>query len=210
MASGSFIVFEGPDGSGTTRQSGFFAERLRKTGKTVVLTAEPTESTIGQEIRTILHSDQMPSAEAIQLLFCADRADHVANIIKPALESGKTVVTDRYALSTIIYGAAQGVDKTWLEEVNAKFPKPDLTFITLPPFDVCLQRLNRRPSKDQFELESFQRRIYDHYKSVEDNRTVFIDTSRSKRESADAIWEHYQEVESGTMNPAGRQAGVES
>ncbi len=196
---GTFIVFEGPDGSGTTRQSAFFAERLRKSGKTVVLTAEPTESTIGQEIRSMLHSDQMPSAEAIQLLFCADRADHVANLIKPALEAGKTVVTDRYALSTIIYGAAQGVNQEWLEQVNANFPRPDLTFVTLPPFAVCQERLNRRSSKDQFELESFQRRIYDHYKSIEDNRTIFVDTSRSKRETADVIWEYYREVESGKL-----------
>lgn len=66
---GRFIVFDGPDGSGTTRQSAIFADRLRKEGKAVVLTAEPTESAIGQEIRGMLNRDTMPSPGAIQLLF---------------------------------------------------------------------------------------------------------------------------------------------
>ena len=99
---GTFIVIEGPDGSGTTRHSSMLANNLRKNGKTVVLSAEPTNSPIGQEIRSILHGDSMPSPDAIQLLFCADRADHCANIIRPALEKGDTVVLDRYVLSTII------------------------------------------------------------------------------------------------------------
>lgn len=193
MANGRFIVFEGPDGSGTTRHSALFSERMRKTDNSVILTAEPTESSIGQEIRGILHQETMPSPDAIQLLFCADRADHIASLVQPALDNGQTVVCDRYTLSTIIYGTAQGVNKEWLTEINAKFPKPDLTFITLPPFEVCMKRINKRPTTDQFELESFQRRVYEQYKTVENPQTVFIDTSRSKHESAENIWRHYNE-----------------
>lgn len=193
MKNGRFIVFDGPDGSGTTRQSAIFADRLRKEGKSVVLTAEPTESPIGQEIRAMLHRDTMPSPDAVQLLFCADRANHVQTVIEPALRKGKIIVCDRYSLSTIVYGAAQGIDRAWLTEINSKFPKPDLTFITLPPFDVCMDRINRRQVKDQFEMENFQRRVYEEYKHIEDPSVFFIDTAGSKTESANCIWRRYQE-----------------
>ncbi|PIR54299.1 dTMP kinase [Candidatus Peregrinibacteria bacterium CG10_big_fil_rev_8_21_14_0_10_42_8] len=183
-----FIVIDGPDGSGTTRQSELLADRLRKAGDTVLLSAEPTNSSIGKEVRAMLHKESMPSADAVQLLFCADRADHVENVIKPALAQGNTVILDRYALSTIVYGKAQGVDGQWLETINAAFPKPDLTFITLPPFDVCMERIGRRSVQDQFEVESFQRRVYDYYKSIEDPRVVFVDTSGSKHQTSEMVY----------------------
>jgi dTMP kinase len=183
-----FIVIDGPDGSGTTRQSEMLADRLRSKGDTIILSAEPTSSPIGKEVRAMLHKDSMPSAEAVQLLFCADRADHVVNTIKPALEKGHTVILDRYALSTIIYGGAQGVDRQWLTEVNAAFPKPDLTFITLPPFEVCMERIGRRSVQDRFEVESFQRRVYDLYKSIEDPSVMFVDTSGSKTQTSEMIY----------------------
>ncbi|MDP7477017.1 MAG: dTMP kinase [Candidatus Peribacteraceae bacterium] len=203
MAS-KFIVIEGPDGSGTTRQSVLLAERLRKRGETVVLTAEPTESSIGQEIRDILHRETMPSPDSIQLLFCADRANHVSTVIEPALKRGHTIICDRYALSTIVYGEVQGVDSKWLKEINSAFPEPDLTFITLPPFDICMQRITRRKTTDQFEMENFQRRVYEQYKSIEDPSIFFVDTSGSKKESADTIekqvLEYFDEV-SATLAP---------
>ena len=195
--SGHFIVFEGPDGSGTTKHSAMLADRLRSRGDIVLLTAEPTESSMGQEIRDILHRESMPSPDAVQLLFCADRADHVATLITPALKAGKTVVCDRYTLSTIVYGTAQGVDADWLTEVNAIFPKPDLTFITLPPFEVCMERISRRSAKDQFEMENFQRRVYQEYQSVEDPSIVFIDTSGKKEDVADFVEKRYSAYEKG-------------
>ncbi len=193
MKNGQFIVIEGPDGSGTTRHSGVLADRLRKEGHSVLLTAEPTESPIGQEVRSMLHADTLPSADAVQLLFCADRANHVETVIEPALRNGKIIVCDRYALSTIVYGMAQGIDRQWLESINAKFPKPDLTFITLPPFDVCMERIQRRETNDQFEMENFQRRVYENYKSIEDPSTIFVDTSGDKDEVGEFIWRQYEE-----------------
>ncbi|MDA1292783.1 MAG: dTMP kinase [bacterium] len=188
-----FIVFEGPDGSGTTRQTAFLVDSLRKSGKSVLMTAEPTESKVGQDIRKMLQQDTMPTPDSMQLLFCADRANHVSTVIEPALRKGQIVVCDRFSLSTIVYGAAQGIDKQWLESINAKFPKPDLTFITLPPFDICMERINRRKTQDQFEMENFQRRVYENYKSIEDPSVVFVDTSGSKQETADFVWRQYQE-----------------
>lgn len=183
-----FIVIDGPDGSGTTRQSEMLADRLRSKGDTVLLSAEPTSSSIGKEVRAMLHKENMPSADAVQLLFCADRADHVENIIKPALANGSTVILDRYALSTVIYGKAQGVDGKWLESINDVFPKPDITFITLPPFEVCMKRIGRRSVQDKFEVETFQRRVYDLYKSIEDPNVMFVDTSGSKTQTSEMVY----------------------
>ena len=181
---GKFIVLEGPDGAGTTLHSRLLAENLEREGHDVVLTAEPTEGGIGRHIRGILDGDSMPSADAVQLLFCADRAQHVAEIIIPALGQGKTVVSDRYALSTIVYGAALGLDQEWLEGVNSSFPKPDITVITLPPFEVCQQRLGSRSSNDQFEKLEFQKKIYSLYESIQDPNVQFVDTSGEKESSA--------------------------
>lgn len=184
---GKFIVLEGPDGAGTTRNSAALAEKLRLLGETVLLTSEPTDSPIGREIRSILKSDTMPSADAVQLLFTADRANHVATVIEPALRRGETVVCDRYALSTIVYGSALGIDAQWLTAINAVFPQPDLTIITLPPLDVCMERIGRRAERDAFETENFQRRIFEGYRAVEDPRTIFVDTSGEKEEVSECV-----------------------
>ncbi|MBM3231003.1 dTMP kinase [Candidatus Peregrinibacteria bacterium] len=184
---GTFIVLEGPDGSGTTRHSAMLTESLRARGMTVITTAEPTDSAIGKEIRTILSSETMPSPDAVQLLFCADRANHVSTVIEPALRSGAVVVCDRYALSTIVYGAVMGLSKEWLKNVNDAFPKPDLTIIALPPFDVCMERIQKRGHIDVFETENLQRRVYEEYRMVEDPSTVFVDTSGTTEDVADFI-----------------------
>lgn len=171
------LVLEGPDGAGTTKHSALLAERLRKQGRDVVLTAEPTDGPIGEQIRAMLKGNHLPDAKALQLLFCADRADHVARVIQPALDAGKTVITDRYSLSTIVYGAAQGLDTGWLQSVNAAFPKPDLMFLLLPPFAVCAERIGRRATKDQFEVDAFQKKVYAEYENAKSSEMIVVDTA---------------------------------
>ena len=191
---GAFIVLEGPDGSGTTLQSKLLAERLVSEDIDVLLTAEPTNGDVGKTVRSLLHGEHMPQADAIQLLFCADRAEHLANEILPALESGKTVISDRYSLSTIIYGGAQGVDTSWLEDINKHFRKPDITIITLPSFDVCQERIGRRDKRDHFEMVDFQRSVYDAYAAIGGENVFFVDTAGEKQESADKVWSYVQSV----------------
>lgn len=190
-----FIVLEGPDGAGTTRHSKILAERLQKQGIDVVLTAEPTNGPIGESIRSILQSTvgaqravPPPSPGALQLLFCADRADHVARVIQPALDKGKTVITDRYTLSTIVYGAAEGLDKEWLRSVNAAFPKPDITFLLLPRYEICAERVGRRATKDQFEIDAFQRKVYAEYAALGSPELLVIDTSGNPEDVAKEIF----------------------
>lgn len=180
-----FIVLDGPDGSGTTKQCQLLVENLRKEGCNVLSTAEPTDGPIGRWIRTILRQKKPIDPAALQLLFCADRTEHQKEI-RNALQEGKTVVCDRYATSTIAYGEALGLDCAWLEEVNRPFLKPDFLFFTLPPLSICKERVAKREQKDSLEEDSLQDRVYNAYKrlSKEDPSIHLIDTSKSKEENA--------------------------
>jgi dTMP kinase len=186
---GKFIVLEGPDGSGTTTQSRLLAETLRAQGEDVVLTAEPTDCSIGKFIREQLSLKTIDSPSALQLLFCADRAWHIEKVIKPALEAGKTVISDRYVISTLVYGEALGLDAEWLLQVNTPFLEPDVMIIALPEFHVCIDRIMKRKQLDVFENTTFQRKIYDLYEKVlrDDKAVIHVDTGRTREESAKEI-----------------------
>ncbi|MBP9850577.1 MAG: dTMP kinase [Candidatus Peribacteraceae bacterium] len=186
---GRFIVLEGPDGSGTTTHSAILAETLRARGEDVVLTAEPTGSPIGQFIREQLNAKSIESPSALQLLFCADRAWHIEKVIKPALAAGKTVISDRYVISTLIYGEALGLDPDWLVRVNTPFLEPDVMIIALPSLHVCLERIMKRKQLDVFENTTFQKLIYDLYEKAgaEDESAIVIDTGGEKDDVAKEI-----------------------
>jgi dTMP kinase len=191
---GTFIVIEGPDGSGTTHQSEWLAERLHKDGRDVLLTAEPSDGTIGAFVRRALKEGEAISPEAMQLLFTADRAQHIETVIEPALSAGKTVICDRYIPSTLIYGQAQGLPLNWLQSLNKIFIQPDVLILTLPPFEICMERIGRRPSKDMFEQEAFQRKVYEGYARFarESSSAITVDTSGEKEKTAEQVWQHAQ------------------
>lgn len=152
-----FITFEGPDGAGSSTQAKLLAQRLKKEGYKVLLTKEPTpKEPIGTLIRAILQHKYDVSPEALQLLFCADRAEHLASEIKPALERGEFVVSDRYLLSTLAYGSLN-LPLEWLEKLNSNFRPPDLTFVFDLPVEVCLERIKSRGAN--FELFETQERL---------------------------------------------------
>jgi energy-coupling factor transporter ATP-binding protein EcfA2 len=110
----AFLVFEGLDGCGKTRQARRTASILREFGHRVCLTGEPTgfstdkrPNVIGELARRVLRGDvTIHDARALQLVYAADRLEHVASTIQPALDSGEIVVCDRYDLSTLLYGMA--------------------------------------------------------------------------------------------------------
>ena len=113
-ARGRLITFEGGDGAGKSTQAAVLAERLRATGVEVVATHEPGGTPLGQEIRRLLVTPggdpPVPLAEL--LLYLADRAQHVARVVAPALARGAWVVCDRFVDSTIAYqGAGRGLDE---------------------------------------------------------------------------------------------------
>ncbi len=116
-----FITFEGPEGSGKTTQILLLQRALQEAGRTVVCTREPGGTPIGEQIREVLHAmgnrAMLPITEA--LLYSAARAQHVGEVIRPALERGEIVVSDRYAHSTLAYqGDGHGLDRQMLHQLG--------------------------------------------------------------------------------------------
>ncbi|OYT57229.1 MAG: dTMP kinase [Candidatus Aenigmarchaeota archaeon ex4484_14] len=108
------------------------------------------------------------STTALQLLFTADRSQHLTNVIEPALKSGKTIVCDRYLLSTIAFGSI-AADMDYLKSINAKFRRPDITFILNVPPEACMKRIRMsRPSTELFEEEEKLKKIREAYFSLKD------------------------------------------
>ncbi|MBI3331751.1 dTMP kinase [Candidatus Peregrinibacteria bacterium] len=187
--SGFFIVFEGPDGAGTTTHSERLADALRAEGKEVLLTAEPSEGPVGKHIRDELKSHSGLSPREYQELFVNDRAWHLEHVIKPALRKGIIVISDRYIPSTLMYGASQGLPMEWLQEMNKDFLKPDVMIFTLPPFEVSWPRVAKRTEKDPFEQKDLQKKIHQAYIDMaeQDPSIHTIDTSGDKDEVAKKI-----------------------
>src|SRR5213083_2371392 len=148
---GLFITFEGIDGCGKSTQREPLAEQLRQRGFEVVVTREPGGTEIGEGIRRLLISDASihiaPTTEL--LLYVAARAQHVAELIKPSVEAGRIVISDRYTDSTVAFqGYGRGLDPEMIQKLN-KFATaglvPDLTIV----FDInpalARARLDSRP-----------------------------------------------------------------
>ena len=148
MRRGEFIAFEGIDGSGKSTQSRILAERIRALGRTVALTREPGGTPIGEAVRSLLFDrslgDFEPRTEA--LLHSAARAQHVAQLIAPALDRGDVVITDRFIDSTLAYqGGGNQLSLVDLERIQAfavEDTYPDLRIlIDVPPETGLARRL---------------------------------------------------------------------
>ena len=172
-----FIVFEGIDGCGKSTQSALLAEWLTIQGYNVQLTAEPTEGSIGKFIREeILSGKQKVEPETLALLFTADRYEHLATEVMPAIQEGKIVVCERYYYSTIAYQTAQGVDRSWLFDINKFATKPDLVFfLDVKPKTAMI----RKEGKEIFENTPFLEKVYTQYIQFADMHR--IDSSKEPR-----------------------------
>lgn len=168
---GRFIVFEGGDGTGKSTQSRLLAQRLTSVGRDVVLTRQPGGTQLGSLIRSIVldpaTGDVSPLAET--LLYAADKAQHVHEVVAPALDAGKFVVSDRYVDSTIAYqGAGRGLDLAHLERVArwaTQDLRPDLTvLLDIDP----AQAVARKDDKDRLEAagDDFHRHVRDAFLSL--------------------------------------------
>lgn len=186
-----FIAFEGLDGAGTTTHSKHLAKKLEEEGRSVLLTNEPTgEEPIGTLIREILQHKYKVSPESLQLLFYADRANHVKNKILPALDEGKIVITDRYFFSSLAYGG-MNVNMEWLKDISKKFPIPDLTILCECDTDTCLNRIGiRGETPELFEKKEKLDKIAKNYHQLAEEYPNFylLDSSRSIPVCDEEIW----------------------
>ncbi|MBE0582485.1 MAG: dTMP kinase [Desulfofustis sp.] len=129
QVSGRLIVFEGIDGTGKSTQLSLLQHHLEDRGYSVVATREPTDGVYGQKIRALYRSRDTVSREEELALFIADRRDHVAAVLAPALAGGQIVLCDRYFLSTAAYQGAAGLDPDRIIARNAFAPTPDLALL---------------------------------------------------------------------------------
>jgi len=195
---GVFITLEGGDGSGKTTQAELLGRWLQEAGRTVVRTREPGGTEVGVEVREIVlhHRGEIaPRAEA--LLYAADRAHHVATLVRPALERGDVVIQDRYIDSSVAYqGAGRVLDPEairGLSEWATEGLRPDLTVLLDLDAAAARGRLDEaRTRYDRLEAEAseFHDRVRAAYLALaeaEPERFLVVDASRPVDEIAGAI-----------------------
>lgn len=183
MASAKFIVFEGIDGAGSTTQLNLLFDYLKKQKISAITTAEPTDRVIGRLIRDVLQKKYKVPPKALQLLYCADRNDHLENEILPAIKMGKFVLCDRYFYSTIAYGGLN-LDWKWLVSITSDSERPDIVIFIDTPTKVAMSRMKGRKNKELFEKEKLLNNVRKNYLKLlkNDKNCLLVDGAKSKKE----------------------------
>jgi dTMP kinase len=170
MSRGKFITLEGLDGAGKSTHASWLAERLRERGLEVVLTREPGGTPLGEKLRSLLLSEPMHMDTETLLMFAA-RREHLVQVIMPALEAGKWVISDRFTDATYAYqggGRRMSLPRiAVLEGWTHPDLQPDLTFIFDVPLALAVARRGGRAAGDRFESQDwdFFQRVRDQYLS---------------------------------------------
>jgi len=195
---GIFISFEGGEGSGKSTQTELLKKYLESIGETVVLTREPGGTDLGIKIRQILLANETghiaPRSEA--LLYAADRAHHVYSLVKPALDAGSIVITDRYIDSSIAY---QGAGRVLAAAEVARISRwatesltPTLTFILDVPAEIGIKRAGSNLDRLESEPLAFHERVRNEFlnlANIDPERYAVIDATQSIEAIADQIKE---------------------
>jgi dTMP kinase len=191
--SGRFIAFEGGEGTGKSTQAARLAGRVG-----AVLTHEPGGTALGRSVRRLLLDatdlDVTPRAEA--LLMAADRAQHVVEVIRPALATGRTVVTDRYLGSSIAYqGYGRQLSPQEVAALSAWATdelQPDLVLLLVVPPSVATSRTGAARDKLEAAGPAFHERVHEGFLAqaiADPERWAVIDGTRSEDEVAAAVWD---------------------
>lgn len=188
--SGLFITLEGPEGAGKSTNRDYLAEHLREQGVDVLLTREPGGTPLAERVRELLlaPSDESMAADTELLLVFAARAQHLAQVIRPALARGCVVLCDRFTDATYAYqGGGRGLSEAriaLLEEFVQGSLRPDLTLVFDLPIEVGLARAAARGRLDRFEQEGRQffdavRHTYLRRAAEQPERYRIIDAAQS-------------------------------
>lgn len=199
--SGTFITFEGIDGSGKSTQLRMLANYLKEAGCEVVLTREPGGTPVGIRLRGALldaHEEVDPLTEL--LVFAADRAQHVRRVLRPAIESGRVIISDRYADATVAYqGGGRGFSPELISEIIQLATgglKPDLTLLFDLSVEESIARTSRRANGkhpgDRLDSEAsdFHVRVRDAYLELaraEPDRVKIVETNRRPEETHECV-----------------------
>lgn len=200
---GRFITIEGGEGVGKSTNIQFIQKRLQDAGIDLVLTREPGGTELAEKIRALLlaPSDE-PIAEMTELLLIfAARAQHLAQVIRPALQAGKWVLCDRFTDATYAYqGGGRGLNMAaiaTLENLVQDELRPDLTYLLDLAPDIGLSRASKRAALDRFELEKIEffervRAVYLQRAQDEPSRCIVIDAGAPLTQVQTAILQHLE------------------
>jgi dTMP kinase len=180
---GRLLAFEGLDGCGKSTQVAVLARALEQAGHEVLATREPSDGPAGRRIRSMARSGKRVAPDEELRWFVEDRRAHVADVIRPSLESGRLVLTDRYYLSTVAYQGARGLDAaTILADSEAEFPLPDLAILLEIEPEIALERVGDRgePLDAAFEQREFLERVAANYRALERPYLVRVDARGSE------------------------------
>jgi len=202
---GAFLVLEGPEGSGKSTLGSGLAARLRQAGHDPVLVREPGGTPVAEALRgALLEKGVAWSPEAELLFMVTARADLVRRVIRPALEAGRVVLSDRFDLSTRAYqGAGRGVDPDrleWLNNVATEGLQPDLTLVLDLPSEIGLARqVAAGKDQDRLDRESadFHCRIAEFYRAAEGTGILHLDATLSAADLEQVAWQAVQAVVTG-------------
>ncbi|MCI5688965.1 MAG: dTMP kinase [Emergencia sp.] len=206
MKRGLFITLEGPDGSGKSTQIEFLKEYFRKRNLSCVFTREPGGTAIGEKLRDIIldkeNGEMCDMTEA--LLYAAARAQHVQQLIRPALETGKIVVCDRFIDSSIAYqgyGRCLGDAVRLINELAVDGCMPDVTFLMELSPEIGKARISE-DTQDRLEQEKleFHDRVYAGYREIAriyPDRFVEIDAGKDRETIRDMMFSHLDRILEG-------------
>lgn len=190
MSPGRFITVEGGEGAGKSTNLDFVQQLMERAGRRVVRTREPGGTPLGEEVRALLlghRKEGMDSTSELLLMFAA-RAEHIRQVIRPALERGDWVLCDRFTDATFAYqGGGRGLDLEPVRTLEALVQgslRPDLTLLLDLPVETGLSRAGRRSAPDRFEQEdpAFFQRVRNAYRdraAAEPERFRVVDASLS-------------------------------
>ncbi len=198
---GTLVTLEGGEGSGKSTQAEALAALIREQGYTVVLTREPAGTELGDIVKGIFQRGVAVTAESELFLFGAARAQHVRDVIRPALERGEVVLCDRYTDSTLAYqGYGRGLSLDHLRAVNhiaTQGLPPHFTILLDVPPDAGLARKDHESLGDSIGKEplEFHERVRAGYLELarrEPKRFAVVDASSPPERVTESAWQHLQ------------------
>ena len=202
MQRGRFITFEGGEGTGKSTQARKLAERLEATGIPVLVTREPGGTALGEDIRGLILKDRPQDPLTELLLFAAARAEHMTAVIRPALDDGTWVISDRFIDSTRVYqGKLYAIEPeliATLEKFTVGHELPNLTLILDLPPEAGLERAASRGTLSRYDAERIEthetlREGFLEIATAEPERCVLIDGNLPVDSVATAVWQAVHE-----------------
>jgi len=193
---GQFIVLDGPEGGGKSTQADRLVHRLRDLGRQATAVRDPGSTPVSERIRDVLLDKRLPDMDVRTevFLYMASRAEMVARIIRPALEVGLVVVSDRFVSSTVAYqGAAGGIEPSLIWELGriaCAGIEPDLTVILDLPVDVGFSRMKRERDRIESKDRTYHEKVRQGFLEMaraEPDRFAVVDAARPPDEVAAAI-----------------------